>query len=262
MLRIFFAGQGKVAEAYYTSLSRYSDEITVAGVLTNRSRSHWWRSARIWERASLDSISTYSYEDSTRRNQESALAAHASECDVLLAVQHPWILPEEVLGRYANGALNLHTAPLPRYAGYNGYVHAVLDEVREFGATLHLMTPAVDRGDIIFADTFDVGSSPTAFYLYLEVIARADVTVDRLVDYLRSDLGPSQEVRVEDFRFFHRSSLDGLRRIPLGADIEVVDRMARAFAFPPFEPAYIQVDETRRLHVVAGGFLGKYGSTP
>jgi len=76
------------------------------------------------------------------------------------------ILPDDWTARWAGRAINLHPSLLPRHGGrgmYGARVHrAVLDaHERETGATVHLVTPDVDRGPAIAQARMDVRPTDT-----------------------------------------------------------------------------------------------------
>jgi phosphoribosylglycinamide formyltransferase-1 len=65
------------------------------------------------------------------------------------------VVPDAVLERFRDRVINVHPSLLPRYGGrgmYGTHVHeAVLaDGAEETGATVHLVTPRVDAGPILW----------------------------------------------------------------------------------------------------------------
>ena len=50
-------------------------------------------------------------------------------CDWLLSIANLDLLPQTVLARATGGAVNFHDGPLPRYAGLNAPVWAILNAV-------------------------------------------------------------------------------------------------------------------------------------
>jgi methionyl-tRNA formyltransferase len=58
--------------------------------------------------------------------------------------------------------INFHPAPLPDYRGRNVAYHAIMNEEKEFGATLHYVDETFDTGDIIAKYTFPIDKGDTA----------------------------------------------------------------------------------------------------
>jgi len=85
--------------------------------------------------------------------------------DWLFSIANLSVLPEAVLSMTAKGAINFHDGPLPRYAGLNAPVWALINGEREHGITWHLIEPEIDAGDIIEQVLFDITDDDTAFSL-------------------------------------------------------------------------------------------------
>src|SRR4051812_14615899 len=66
------------------------------------------------------------------------------ECDYLFSVANLDVLPDSFLQLPKRLAINFHDGPLPRYAGLNAPVWALLNGEIEHGVTWHEMTSRVD----------------------------------------------------------------------------------------------------------------------
>ncbi|MDO8883776.1 MupA/Atu3671 family FMN-dependent luciferase-like monooxygenase [Pseudotabrizicola sp.] len=86
-------------------------------------------------------------------------------CDWLLSVANLSLVPAGVRAMATRGAVNFHDGPLPRYAGLNAPVWALLAAEAQHGITWHLMTDGVDEGDILEQRLFDIAPGETALSL-------------------------------------------------------------------------------------------------
>jgi methionyl-tRNA formyltransferase len=86
----------------------------------------------------------------------------ARETDLLLAVRFPRLIPAAALDAARIGAFNLHTGPLPDYAGRNVISHAIANGETTHAVTLHRMTAEVDGGAIVLERRFPIGPADTA----------------------------------------------------------------------------------------------------
>ena len=77
-------------------------------------------------------------------------------CDWILSLAHLSIIPPEVLALAGKGAVNFHDGPLPRHAGLNAPVWALLEGETEHGITWHLIEGGVDEGDILEQRLFPI----------------------------------------------------------------------------------------------------------
>ena len=59
------------------------------------------------------------------------------DIDWLLSIANLEIIPDAVLARAGKGAVNFHDGPLPRYAGLNAPVWAILNDEPSHGVTWH-----------------------------------------------------------------------------------------------------------------------------
>jgi phosphoribosylglycinamide formyltransferase-1 len=76
------------------------------------------------------------------------------------------VVPAPLLERFGDRVINVHPALLPKYGGrgmFGAHVHeAVLrDGVSETGVTVHLVTPRVDAGPILWQRAVPVGGATT-----------------------------------------------------------------------------------------------------
>uniref|UniRef100_UPI0026398870 MupA/Atu3671 family FMN-dependent luciferase-like monooxygenase n=1 Tax=uncultured Roseovarius sp. TaxID=293344 RepID=UPI0026398870 len=94
-------------------------------------------------------------------------------CDWLLSIANLDLLPQGVLARATCGAVNFHDGPLPRHAGLNAPVWAILEGCAQHGITWHLIEGGVDEGRIVAQRLFDIAPDETAFTLNAKCYAAA-----------------------------------------------------------------------------------------
>ena len=85
--------------------------------------------------------------------------------DWLFSIANLVVIPDAVLGLARKGAVNFHDGPLPRYAGLNAPVWAILNGETQHGITWHLITSGIDEGDILEQRLFDISATDTALTL-------------------------------------------------------------------------------------------------
>lgn len=94
---------------------------------------------------------------------DAASQARQTGADVLISVYFPQVVPQTMLDVFADRAVNLHPAPLPRYRG-PAPIHAmILDGTLETDAamTLHVMTSGLDEGPIISQTPVSLSPNPS-----------------------------------------------------------------------------------------------------
>ena len=89
----------------------------------------------------------------------------AGAVDWLFSIANLKVLADDVLGVARDGAVNFHDGPLPRYAGLNTPVWALLAGEKSHAVTWHLITPGIDEGDILVQEQVEIDPSETAYSL-------------------------------------------------------------------------------------------------
>lgn len=85
--------------------------------------------------------------------------------DWLLSIANLSIVDQALIDRARQGAINFHDGPLPRHAGLNAPVWAILGGEKQHGVTWHLMQGGIDEGDIVKQKLFDMAPNETALTL-------------------------------------------------------------------------------------------------
>lgn len=170
------------------------------------------------------------------------------QIDLLISVQHNWILPAKVLEEVGGFAFNLHNAKLPDYKGYNTITHSILNNESHYFTTIHWIDEEVDTGDIAYERSFPIVKNDTALSVYNKSHHFAMENFKNLL----SDLALGNEIpRIKNAgngKFYRRGDSTPFREIRCITDPEEVDRKSRAFFIPPYEPAYFILNG-RKYHV-------------
>ncbi|MGY3438339.1 MULTISPECIES: MupA/Atu3671 family FMN-dependent luciferase-like monooxygenase [unclassified Marinovum] len=127
-------------------------------------------------------------------------------CDWLLSVANLDVLPADVLALPRQGAVNFHDGPLPRYAGLNAPVWALLNGEARHGITWHMIEGGIDEGDILGQQMFDIAPDDTALSLNLKCYAAAVESFGALIDQLASGAPQRQPQDLRRRSYFGRAA--------------------------------------------------------
>jgi len=158
---------------------------------------------------------------------------------------------EPLLSAGRAGCLNFHPAPLPDMRGLGGYNVAVLEGMSEWGVSCHFVDRELDTGDLVEVERFPIDpDTATAFSLDLDSQQRLLGLFQRV---MRRALDGEELPRTPqgEGRYVGREEFESLRRVRPGDDL---DRKLRAFWYPPYPGAVIEVDG-RELTLVDEGLL-------
>ena len=95
-----------------------------------------------------------------------------------------------MLAKATRGAINFHDGPLPRYAGLNAPVWALINRETRHGVTWHLIEGGIDEGDIVEQRLFDLDAGETALTLNTKCYGAAIDSFGALVAALETG-GPA-----------------------------------------------------------------------
>ena len=142
------------------------------------------------------------------------------------------------LGRI--GCLNFHPAPLPDMRGMGGFNVAILEGFAEWGVSGHFVDRDFDTGDLVRVDRFPIEPGATALSLDIDSQARLLSLFRDVVDMA---LGGTDLPRIPqgEGRYVTRDEFEGMRRVPPGEDAETLERRIRAFWYPPYEGATVEI---------------------
>lgn len=172
------------------------------------------------------------------------------EYDILISVQYDRILNQKHLDAAKEINVNLHMAPLPEYRGCNQFSFAILDQKREFGTSLHLMTPEADAGDLLFESRFKMGHEEWVQDLFTRTVEESKLLFsEHFKDLLAGTYRPipQNELIQERGSSFHlRKEIGDIKQVNATWPIERQKLHFRASFFPPFEPPVLIDGEERK----------------
>jgi natural product biosynthesis luciferase-like monooxygenase protein len=135
----------------------------------------------------------------------------AGNCDYLLSITNLRMLPQWLLDRARLAACNFHDGPLPRYAGLNAPVWALINGEKEYAVTWHEIATGADRGRILVQRKFPVAEDETTFGLNAQCYQAGLESFAELVQQIEQGTLASAE------QDFSQRSYFGLADRPLAA---------------------------------------------
>ena len=167
---------------------------------------------------------------------------NATKVDYVISYMYRHLVKDRILSMASHASVNFHAAPLPEFGGWGTYNRAVLEDSSYFGCTCHHMAKAFDDGPIVAIRKFPINSSVlTAFDI--EGLAQKEMIklfadVVRLIEEDRKL--PCFEQDKSKSRYLSFEEMEALKRIPENASADQVEKLARAFWFPPHKGAFFE----------------------
>jgi methionyl-tRNA formyltransferase len=191
------------------------------------------------ERAGLPLVSDDDLYAAIESPGDSPLDLHG--IDVVLSFLFWRKLRRPLIDLGASGCLNFHPAPLPDMRGIGGYNVAILEDWPEWGVSAHFVDERFDTGDLVRVERFPIDRERETA-LSLDVRSQQlllDVfrwTVDELRAGRRLPRAPQGEGR-----YVTREEFEALRSVRPADPPELTARRIRAFWYPPYDGATLEV---------------------
>ena len=150
------------------------------------------------------------------------------QVDWILSVANLAVIPAQVLALAVKGAVNFHDGPLPRYAGLNAPVWAILNGERAHGITWHLIEGGVDEGDILEQRLFDMAEGETALTLNSRCFEAAVESFPALLAQLETGLRRQKQDLTARSLYARADRPAAMGRLDFSQTADQVARMVRA----------------------------------
>lgn len=152
-------------------------------------------------------------------------------------------IKQEIIDLPSLGCLNFHPAPLPKYKGRAGYNTAILDKSSSYGVSVHFIdSEKIDSGPIIDVQRFKIDSEKINAY-QLGII-----TQKQLLDLFKRTIRrfvTGKKITTKENKgglYLSKEELENLKIIKRKEAKEEIDRKIRAFFFPPYSGAQIEIN--------------------
>ena len=160
--------------------------------------------------------------------------------DYGFSIRYNKIFRKKIIEKFRNGIINMHGGPLPDYKGSANHIFAILNEEKEFGATLHFINEEVDEGEIIDKELFPIEdhytgydllekSKKTGIEMFEKLIKR--IAVGQNIKGFEQGPGRLKTYKEADIRSFQEVDLANI------GNKELVKRL-RAFYHPARDSVY------------------------
>ena len=230
MIRILFMGRKPVAARSLQHLIA-DKRFSVVGVLTD----HHLDVSATSDVARRKGLRLFDYDEA-----KAEIDAGNLSYDLGISMLYWRRLKGCYLGHPRFGTINFHPAPLPEYKGVGGYNLAILHRLDRWAVSAHFIDEGIDTGPVIRKNWFPVDplretaqSLEKSSQVQLESLFREvmDLVSER-PDAIPSDSGgPGIHLS--------RAELERMKKVDLEKDD--LDVKIRAFWFPPYDGAYIEV---------------------
>ncbi len=144
--------------------------------------------------------------------------------------------------------INMHGGILPARSGLHIANHCIIEGDSQSGGTLHIINEAIDAGDLLAREFFDLESTDTSYTVYRKtqyaLFKAFSDNIDSIVDETIAATPQSEYIaNGEKKEYFNKKAIDKKKEIDLNTiSPEELDRRVRGLDFPGHESAYTVIN--------------------
>jgi len=169
--------------------------------------------------------------------------------DFLISIQYKWVLSSRVIKSVNGRAFNFHYGKLPDYRGHHLSIHSILNNEKSFSTTCHWMVEVVDRGYIAYEAKELIEETDTSFNLQKKAVKHTLELFEKLLFNILFDKAIPKYQITGKGNYYSINSIQDQKEIHSLSNFSEIDRKARAFYFPPHEPAYF-IKKQKKYYVL------------
>lgn len=241
MTNIILFGNQPLASWVVDTIQK-SNALNLIGVVTedtNRDFSH--------HKIDLPALYEYASNNNIPILDDSQLILELEQRPIMgLTVRWPKLIKEDVINKFEHGILNFHGGFLPRWRGLNIPTHVIMEGATHSGATLHYLDKHIDTGPILARQNFEVNSQMTAYDIFLKTQSTLQSLFLDNIDNINlgKEAATNQQIFLnngEVAQSYSSNHAQGNRSFHFSDEPYILERAARAFEFPGYERAYIEI---------------------
>ncbi len=234
MLRVLFMGRKPVAARCLEKMI-VDERFEVVGVVTDH---HLERSVTA-DVARRDGLPLFELEEA-----RDAIDAGKLDYDLGVSMLYWRRLRGCFLGHPRYGTINFHPAPLPEYKGVGGYNLAILHRLDSWAVSAHFIDEGIDSGPIIQKNWFRIDvARETAQSLERQSQFQLEALFWEVMGQVAARPGEVPSEPSGPGIHLTRAELERMKQVDLESDD--IDLKIRAFWFPPYDGAYVQVGDDK-----------------
>jgi methionyl-tRNA formyltransferase len=143
------------------------------------------------------------------------------------------------------GCVNFHPAPLPDYRGFSPYTFGILNSASSWGVTAHYIDEKFDTGKIIQVKKFKIHvENETSFSLEQKSQKQLFLLFKQIIIKFLNN-GILKSIPQDKGKYFSKKDFEISRKILSKNSIDEVDKKIRAYWYPPYEGAYIEINKKK-----------------
>lgn len=233
--KIIFLGEKPLALKCLKILCKKKN-IKIIGLVTRKKGNFWWEPEKLINFAKQNNIRIIKKE-----------ILENLKADLLISVLYPFILSKKILMN-SKLSVNLHQGPLPELKGKYSNYHCIMNNMKYFGSTFHVIDSKLDSGEIIEKKIFKVSETDTAIELYEKNDQVAfDIFKRNINKILNFKFKTFKQLKSKNSKSYSINSIKN--EVKNIKNKKKLWNLVRANEFPPFSPAFIKY-KSKKIYLI------------
>jgi len=159
-----------------------------------------------------------------------------NKVDLILSLQHKWIISEEIIKLGNNNILNFHFGKIPEYRGHDPIIYSILDKQKYFHSTIHKISKTVDTGEVISSKKIEnLDEIPRVIERKMVKTFKLQF-IDMINKILKKEKIKTKKIKIRNLKKFKK--INSLRKEKLIFNLNDLEKKTIAFNQAPHEPAF------------------------
>ncbi|GHV86370.1 hypothetical protein AGMMS50230_19780 [Spirochaetia bacterium] len=172
---------------------------------------------------------------------EQAFYSNSAYADLVISYLYWKKIKEPLIGIPKLGCINFHPAILPDWKGLAGYNIAILNKLKEWGASAHYVDKTIDTGKIIrvYKFNFDYRFETAKSLEKKTQKIQCELYKSVITDIVNGTL--TEKDLIPNIGGTYISKKDMLKMIRVDPETDDIDLKCHAFWFPPYSGATVEL---------------------
>lgn len=153
--------------------------------------------------------------------------------DIFISCGYNKILKKNILKKIIF-PINIHFADLPKYKGFFSIPHAIRNNEKKIGVSIHIMNEKVDSGKIISKKFIKNSVNQSAYDIYLKAVKIAVLEISRIVKFIKKNKKIYGIKQIGRGSFYNKYSLQKYKLSFSDHFLKILNYI-RSFHFPPYK---------------------------
>ncbi len=146
------------------------------------------------------------------------------------------IFSRNIINKFKKGIINMHGGPLPYYRGTSNHIHAIINNEKTFGVSLHFVDTKIDNGKVIKVKKFKINSYDTGYTILKKTYDYGFLLFSDLIKKIKFEIKIKSYDQNTKYKMYKKKDLEKYKNVKiLKLKKKQLINLLRAFYHPKKE---------------------------